>query len=332
MSENFFSIVMPVYNDEKNVTKAIQSIINQTYENWELIILDDCSKDNSYNIAKKYSSKNKKIRLYKMDKNIGAPACMNLGTAKAKYNWVGIIDSDATAPKNWLKEANKNIYPHLEVFGGRVEYIPLSKNYFNSIFFLFEKKIFSNQDELYNFKNFKEPMIAGTNFFYTKKVFNKIRGFNENMRVGYDRIFLSLAIENGFDVKYDSQLSVFHPLYNYKNLSSFFKRYTYFMKWRNRNNKDSRLMKNTFNKIPLSLAILSGFIILFLLNFGLKVSILIFVFIFSMFLLIYFCTLCLQNKIPLKFIPGYIIINIFKKSMCILIYLFKMEPKSAHWK
>ena len=56
------SIIVPIYNAEKYLSETIQSVVNQTYKNWELILVDDCSEDNSYEIAQQFS---------KVDTNIG---------------------------------------------------------------------------------------------------------------------------------------------------------------------------------------------------------------------------------------------------------------------
>lgn len=61
----FFSIIMPVYNAEKYVEQSIKSVLNQTFTNFELIIIDDCSKDNSYSICQKLE-KDKRIILKKI--------------------------------------------------------------------------------------------------------------------------------------------------------------------------------------------------------------------------------------------------------------------------
>ena len=63
------SIIMGIYNCELTLKESIESIINQTYTNWELIMCDDCSKDNTYNVAKEYADKYpSKIKLIKNEK------------------------------------------------------------------------------------------------------------------------------------------------------------------------------------------------------------------------------------------------------------------------
>lgn len=71
------SVIMPVYNSEKYLNEAIQSILNQTYENIELIIIDDCSTDFSKEIIKNINSE--KINLIKNEKNMGVSFTRNLG-------------------------------------------------------------------------------------------------------------------------------------------------------------------------------------------------------------------------------------------------------------
>ena len=65
------SIITPLYNGEEFIKDAVESVLAQTYENWELLVIDDGSADNGYNIVKEYSDKDKRIKLLKNEKNSG---------------------------------------------------------------------------------------------------------------------------------------------------------------------------------------------------------------------------------------------------------------------
>jgi glycosyltransferase involved in cell wall biosynthesis len=67
---NKISVIMPVYNTEKYLEEAIESILTQTFKNFEFIIIDDFSSDNSYKICIKYAKKDKRLKLYKYEKNM----------------------------------------------------------------------------------------------------------------------------------------------------------------------------------------------------------------------------------------------------------------------
>jgi glycosyltransferase involved in cell wall biosynthesis len=73
MNDIFVSVIMPVYNGEEWLVEAIDSILNQSYENFEFIIVDDCSTDNSYELLKKQAKKDKRIKLFKTTENYGNP-------------------------------------------------------------------------------------------------------------------------------------------------------------------------------------------------------------------------------------------------------------------
>lgn len=88
------SIIMPAFNSEKFISKSIQSILNQTYTNWELIIIDDASTDNTYSIIKSYSSNNPKIKVVKNQKNLGPAVSRNLGIDISQGEWIAFCDSD----------------------------------------------------------------------------------------------------------------------------------------------------------------------------------------------------------------------------------------------
>ena len=84
------SIILPVYNGEKFLGEAIESILKQTYSDFELIIVDDCSTDNSLAIAKEYAQKDTRIRIKSNDKNKKLPEALNIGFSEAKgeyYTW-----------------------------------------------------------------------------------------------------------------------------------------------------------------------------------------------------------------------------------------------------
>ena len=89
------SIIMPSYNSEKYMGLTIESVISQTYENWELIVVDDCSNDGTRSIVEKYVENDGRISLLALRRNNGAPAApRNIGVNKAAANWIALLDSD----------------------------------------------------------------------------------------------------------------------------------------------------------------------------------------------------------------------------------------------
>ena len=107
------SILMPMYNSEKYITESINSILNQGYENIELIIVDDGSTDLSIKIVEKYSDS--RIKLYKNIENKGLPYTRNKLLNLATGEYIALLDSDDIALENRIKiqveflENNKNI-------------------------------------------------------------------------------------------------------------------------------------------------------------------------------------------------------------------------------
>ncbi len=104
----FISVIMPVYNAGDYLVKAIESILTQTYKNFELIIINDHSTDNSWEIIKKYQKRYpKKIKAINLKKNInrGGDACANIGISKAKGKYIARMDADDIAhPKRLEKQ------------------------------------------------------------------------------------------------------------------------------------------------------------------------------------------------------------------------------------
>jgi len=97
------SVVIPVYNGERYLDEAIKSILNQSYKNFELIIVDDFSKDKSFVIVKKYAEKDKRITAIKNEKNIGQSRTVRKGLGLAKGKYFCKLDNDDVADKDRLK-------------------------------------------------------------------------------------------------------------------------------------------------------------------------------------------------------------------------------------
>ena len=97
------SIIMPSYNTGKYIKDSINSVLDQTYKKWELIIVDDCSSDDSEKIIKSFLG-DKRIKYYKNEKNSGAAVSRNKALSLAKGKWIAFLDSDDIWDKNKLKK------------------------------------------------------------------------------------------------------------------------------------------------------------------------------------------------------------------------------------
>ncbi|MCR5608895.1 MAG: glycosyltransferase family 2 protein [Lachnospiraceae bacterium] len=93
MTDGLVSIIMPSWNTDKYIAKSIQCVINQTYENWELIIVDDCSTDNTDNVVAGFLS-DSRIKYIHNEKNSGAAISRNRALREADGEWIAFLDSD----------------------------------------------------------------------------------------------------------------------------------------------------------------------------------------------------------------------------------------------
>lgn len=99
MHDDLVSIIVPVYNAENTLDRCIQSILKSTYKNIELILIDDCSKDKSYEIIRNYSNNYSFIHVFKNDVNRGVSHTRNIGLKNAIGKYIIFIDSD-----DWVEE------------------------------------------------------------------------------------------------------------------------------------------------------------------------------------------------------------------------------------
>ena len=102
------SILMTTYNAEKFLRSSIKSVLGQSFSNWELIIIDDFSNDNSLQIINSFKSK--KIKVYKLKQHLGRTKALNYGLDKCRGKYVAILDADDFSNKHRIKKQ----FEHLE--------------------------------------------------------------------------------------------------------------------------------------------------------------------------------------------------------------------------
>ena len=108
MKKPKISIIIPVYNVEKYLERCLNSIRNQSYDNLEVIMIDDCSTDNSYEICQKYEEKYN-FKLLKNNDNKGLSYTRNRGIKESTGDYIGFIDSDDYVDSNYYESLLKNI-------------------------------------------------------------------------------------------------------------------------------------------------------------------------------------------------------------------------------
>ena len=196
-SKPLVSIIMPTFNASLFLHEAIESILAQKYENWECLIVDDGSIDNTSRIINNYYKKDFRIRFFERNrKPQGANTCRNIGLDKSKGKYVIYFDSDDILLPYCLKQ--------------RVEMMELKKG---DDFGVFHQKVFTdtiNRSRLYtqlHKKNILYCVLATDNIWQTmgalwkKKFLDKIGGFAENIQI-FDDDVLHLRALLSKDVKY----------------------------------------------------------------------------------------------------------------------------------
>lgn len=122
---------MPVFNGEKYLSEAIESILNQTFQNFELILVNDASTDGSPDIILNYAKKDSRIKIFKNKKNQGISETTNLGVAQAGGEYIALMDQDDISFPNRLEL--ENVYldnqPDVSVVAANSITMDTSKNY-----------------------------------------------------------------------------------------------------------------------------------------------------------------------------------------------------------
>ena len=186
------SILLSVYNEEQNIINSIESINNQTFKNWELIIIDDASNDKTFEIISKLSAKNSKIKIIKNPKNYGLAKSLNKGIKIAKGEFIARVDADDINLPHRLEKQyqfmieNKNVDALgtgawlVDKNGERLKSISLTKK-----FNINDKKIFSKSI-------FLHPSVM-----FRKSFFSKIGNYDSSFLRAQDKELWLRGLSNG---------------------------------------------------------------------------------------------------------------------------------------
>lgn len=165
MKSNLISVILPVFNAEKYLETTLEDIRNQSYQEIELIIIDDGSTDQSWNIIQKYSQMDKRIRPIQV-KNGGPSKARNIGLEIAQGEYIRFIDADDLVPKDSIQRMYEKIKenPSVDMVIGNYQCVP-EKNYFTG-------DTFSNV--VLSQKEFAKEFLKNMRSFYYGVMWNKL--------------------------------------------------------------------------------------------------------------------------------------------------------------
>ena len=212
----FFSVVIPLYNKEEFIEDTIKSILNQTFQDFELIIVDDGSTDKSYQIASKFQ--NGSVKLLKQI-NQGVSIARNLGIEQAQSKYIALLDADDLWFENHLFELKKQIdlFPNIGLYCNNYE-VFYKDNMYRKASFNFKYK----QNCLIVEDYFKASIINSvawtSSVCFTKENFNKIGKFNTYLKTAQDLdLWIRFALQ--YKVSFNPVITMSYKLYIGNSLS-----------------------------------------------------------------------------------------------------------------
>jgi len=185
MTKTKISIVVPVYNAEAFIERCVESILKQTYHDFELILVDDGSKDASLAICRKLQQKDNRIQVFTKS-NGGPSSARKLGVEKATGNYIFFVDSDDTIPNDALENLlSKNKNQSLDIIQGARKFVPADKSEGHISNFINEEIIDSSTYVKYLFQGYVNIGPVAT--LYKRKLFGpETYDLPDDVRVGED--------------------------------------------------------------------------------------------------------------------------------------------------
>jgi len=208
----YFSVIIPLYNKENFVLNTIKSVWTQTFTDYEIIIIEDCSTDKSLEIVSKIE--NDTIRIIRHKKNKGLSASRNTGIKNANANYLAFLDADDLWKEDYLQELFQltNDFPEAQLFATNYEE------------FYFNNKILVPENNSKNLKNnslirdffeisLAQPLYCPSSFCVEKSIFETVGYYDETITFGEDVDF-NIRANNEFLLAYSKK-----PLVQYLILS-----------------------------------------------------------------------------------------------------------------
>jgi glycosyltransferase involved in cell wall biosynthesis len=183
----FVSVCIGMHNAQRYILETLESIAAQTYRDFEVVIVDDGSRDRSVQIAEEFCARDPRFRLIRFEKNCGVVASRTAAIRATKYNWIAICDSDDV----WLPTKLEKQIAYLEAFGGDEPLIALGTTayYVNA-----RGKIFGKYDVgMHSVPEFRQRrdsadviFLLNSSTLFRKEVFFAVGGYRDDAKIAED--------------------------------------------------------------------------------------------------------------------------------------------------
>ena len=206
----YFTVVIPLFNKEKFILNTIESVLKQSFENFEVLIVEDCSTDTSLEVIS--TIKSEKVKVIQHDCNKGLSASRNTGIKNANSNYVAFLDADDVWKENFLEEIFTLIttFPQAELYATNYEEVfqnntvLLPNNYAEK---LEENTIISDFFAI----SLAQPLYCPSSFCVKKSVFDAVGYYNETIQFGEDVDF-NIRANSLFQLAYSKKSLVSYTM------------------------------------------------------------------------------------------------------------------------
>lgn len=165
------SIIIPCYNQANYLEDALSSVLSQTYTNWECIIIDDGSTDDSFKVASQWVARDKRFSIYRIE-NGGVANARNFGISQSKGTWILPLDGDDYIENIYLEEASKFFDTDVRLIYGGAKKTGIANRVWNLPVYDYDLLLANN--------------IIYVSALYRKKDFLKTNGYDSNLRHGFE--------------------------------------------------------------------------------------------------------------------------------------------------
>ena len=213
----FFSVVIPLYNKENFIADTIGSVMQQSFSDFEVIIVDDCSIDNSLSVASTFTDP--RIKIIRAERNSGLSASRNLGIRNASAGFIAFLDADDIWKKGFLEEIKQliDLFPEASLFATRYEEV------YPDIALLpqFNRSIQQKHSVIEDFfaYNLGQPIYCPSSLCVRKSVFDKVGLYDESIHFGEDVDF-NIRANLSFPLAYSTESLVEYRMFSENQITN----------------------------------------------------------------------------------------------------------------